>query len=65
MCDKSVENDLKVLKFVPDYFKIQEMCEKAVIQSLSAIVYVPVSAKNSTYVWKVYFKKSWNAAIYP
>ena len=50
MCDKSVENNLKVLKFVPDYFKIQEMCEKAVIQLLSAIVYVPVSAKNSTYV---------------
>ena len=30
MCDKAVEKDLKTLKFVPDGFKFQERCEKAV-----------------------------------
>ena len=29
-CSKTLENDSKLVKFVPDYFKTQEMCEKAV-----------------------------------
>ena len=30
MLDKVVEKDSKMLKFVPDYFKTQEMWKKAV-----------------------------------
>ena len=30
MCDKAVAVDSKMLKFVPDHFKTQEMCEKRV-----------------------------------
>ena len=41
MCDRAVEKDLKMLKFVPDYFKTQEMCEKPVKRSLFAIINVP------------------------
>ena len=29
MCDKAVEKDSKMLKFVPDYFKTQDMCKKS------------------------------------
>ena len=34
MCDKTVEKDSKMLKFAPDYFKTQGMCEKAVKKSI-------------------------------
>ena len=30
MCDKAKEKYSKMLKFVPDYFKTQEICEKAI-----------------------------------
>ena len=30
MCDKTLEKDSKMLRFVPDFFKTQEICEKAV-----------------------------------
>ena len=30
MCDTAIQKDSEMLKFVPDYFKTQEMCEKTV-----------------------------------
>ena len=39
MCDKTVEKDSKMLKFVPDYFKTQEIREKAVKKSLFATIH--------------------------
>ena len=30
MCDKTLEKDSKMLRFVPDFFKTQEICEKPV-----------------------------------
>ena len=41
MCDKTVQKDSKMLKFVPDYFKTHAMREKVVKKSLFAIIHVP------------------------
>ena len=52
MCDKTIEKDSMMLKFVPDYFKTQEMCEKAFKNVFSII-----------YVIKKYSKEFLNGAI--
>ena len=38
MCDETVEKDSKMLKFVPDYFKTQKKCEKAVKKAFQKIL---------------------------
>ena len=48
MCDKTVEKDSKMLKFAPDYFKTQGMCEKAVKKSIVC---------NNTCSWSKLFQK--------
>ena len=30
MCDKAVDDDPNALEFIPDQYKTQEMCDKAV-----------------------------------
>ena len=44
MCDKAVERN-QMLRFFPDYFKAQEMYEKAFKKSLFAIINVPDQLK--------------------
>ena len=41
MCERAVENESYNLKFVPDYFKTQEMCEKAVRDDPYSLQHVP------------------------
>ena len=41
MRERAVENELHTLKFVPDYFKAQGMCERAVKDDPSSLHYVP------------------------
>ena len=40
MGDEAVEKDSKILKFLRDYFKTQEICEKAVKKLFFAIRHV-------------------------
>ena len=51
MCDKAVAVDSKMLKFVPDHFKTQEMCEKRIAKI------VVFSNTCSWSVWNSLFKK--------
>ena len=64
MCDKAVEKDSKKLKFVPDYFKAQEISQKAVKKLLLAIIHVLDQHQTQQMCEKSYFKKFWNDAIY-
>ena len=53
-CDKAVEKDSKMLKFVPDYFKPQEMCEKAVKNCCFLLkIHVPDEHKNQQMCGKI------------
>ena len=61
MCDKAVE---KAVKFVPDYFKAQEISQKAVKKLLLAIIHILNQHQTQQMCEKSYFKKSWNDAIY-
>ena len=40
MRDKAVEKDSKMLKYVSDYFKTQEMCQKAVKKLFFGIIHL-------------------------
>ena len=41
MCERVVENEPCNLKFVPDHFKTQEICDKAMGDGSSSLQYVP------------------------
>ena len=43
MCDKVVSKELIMLKYYPNRYKTQKMCEKAVHTCLSALKFVPDS----------------------
>ena len=61
MCDKTIEKDSMMLKFVPDYFKTQEMCEKAFTNVFSIIYVIKNTLKNSQMVlFKDYYKITTN-----
>lgn len=57
MCDIAVEKDSKMLKFVPDYFETQEMCEKTVKNSLFTIIHVLDQHKTEQIREKFLFQK--------
>ena len=40
MCDKGIYNNPHALKFVPDCYKTQEMCNKAVKRCFLAFIYI-------------------------
>ena len=49
MCDRIIYDDLFSLRYVPDQYKIPEMCDEAVDDYLAALKIVPgwlVTSKN-------------------
>ena len=42
MCERAVEEDLCVLKFVRDQYKTRQMCRKAVEKDLNPLEFVPL-----------------------
>ena len=45
MCDKSVGTYPSIIKFVPEYYKTQEMCGRVVSEDPFLIVYCPDKCK--------------------
>ena len=41
MCERAIENELCNLKFVPDHFKMQDICDKVMRDNPSLLRYVP------------------------
>ena len=41
MCGKAVEAYTNTLKFVPDCYKTQEMCDKAISRCFLGFVFIP------------------------
>ena len=41
MCQRAVEDEPEVLKYVPDHLKTEEMCKEVVCRELYALPYVP------------------------
>lgn len=65
MCDKVVEKDSEMLKFVQNHFKTPEICEKFVKSSFLSIIHVPDQCKTPQICErKCYFRIYLDVRIY-
>ena len=48
---KAAEVDPSFLKLIPDYFKMQEICDKAVKEGCSSLEYVPDWFVTREWMW--------------
>ena len=56
MCDKAIHIHLSVIQFVPEYFKTQEMCDKAVDTCIFVFDSIADRHKSQTCVIKYFLK---------
>ena len=52
MCEKAVEDEPEILKYVPDYSKTEEVCKEAVRREPWSLEYVPDCFKSAEMCYK-------------
>ena len=62
---KAVEEDPSELRYVPDLFKSQEMCDKAVRIEPLLLIYIPDHLKTKEMCKKAIEKGLWGAVLCP